>query len=224
MGRDLAKYEVAVKKDYQQKELERLGLTPEDDQHLQTIGFLCYIYDENTKSSVVPAGDKDGNYFIRHFMDSIQPLLLFGFERGATVLDINSGIGFPAIPTAIFRPDLDVTVVETNVEQYEFMKELVEVVGISNVTVVNSLDDIAAKKFDNVMERGAATLWDFTRVAKKYTASNGRMYTYRTENFEEELSEITVNKEKEGVCVNEIAEYDLANKIYGLNLVAFELF
>ena len=74
------------------------------------------------------------------------------------------------------------------------------------------------------MQRGADKLWDFTRVAKNYVDKNGRMYTYRTENFEEELSEITVNKEAEGVCVNEIAEYDLANRIYGLNLVAFELY
>ncbi len=222
MNRDLEKYVDTAKRDFQQKELERLGLTPEVEQHEQIVNFFCLLYDEVDKSEVLPPKEK-GSFFIKYFCDSIQPLLLFGFKVDATVLSINANIGFPALPTAIFRPDLKMTLVEEDTAKFNFLVECVETLELTSVSVYNSLEE-AGKNFDYVIERNPKTLQDFTRVGKEYTSPEGRLYTFRTENFEEELSDITMNKESEGVCVSEIAEYDLANQIYGLNLVAFELY
>lgn len=224
MARDLAGIVTRAKRDYQQKELERLGLTPEDEQHEQIVGFFSYLHDEAGKSSILPEPDENGNYFVKYFCDSIQPLLLFGFKVEGSLLDINGGVGFPAIPTAIFRPDLNVTIVEPDSDKFAFLAEMVEDLKITNVTVIKDVETLGDSTFDYVVQRGIETLTEFTRVGKKYVDRDGRLYTFRTENFEEELSEITMNKEDEGVCVSEIAEYDLANKIYGLNLVAFELY
>ncbi len=222
MSRDLKKYYDIAKKDYQQKELERLGLTPEDEQHEQIVDFFALIYDEVEKSDLFPSEDK-GQFFLKYFCDSIQPLLLFGFKHGATYLDIKAGVGMPSIPTAIFRPDLVMTLVEDDAQKREFLIEVVETLKLEKVTVVASLDDVEGE-FENGIQRDCGTLQNFTRATKGFMEPDGRLYTYRTELFEQELSEITMAKESEGVCVSEIAEYDLANKIYGLNLVAFELF
>lgn len=222
MGRDLEKYVDIVKRDYQQKELERLGLTPEEDQHEQIIKFFCLVYDEIDNNEIFPASDK-GKVFLKYFCDSIQPLLLFGFKNGATYLDVAAGYGFPSIPTAIFRPDLTMTLVEADDAKRAFLEEVVEVLGLEKVTVLASLDKVT-DKFENSVQRDCGTLQNFTRQAKDHMQPDGRLYTFRTERFEEELSDITMNKETEGVCVSEIAEYDLANQIYGLNLVAFEIF
>lgn len=222
MGRDLDKHINVAKKDYEQKELERLGLTPEDEQHEQIIKFFCMVYDEAENGTLIPAEDK-GKYFLKYFCDSIQPLLLFGFKNGATYLDVAAGVGFPSIPTAIFRPDLEMTLVEEDDAKRAFLTEVVEELGLEKVTVVASLSEVD-KKFENCVQRDCGTLQNFTRKAKDFSQPDGRLYTFRTENFEQELSEITMDKEGEGVCVSEIAEYDLANQIYGMNLVAFELF
>ncbi len=222
MGRDLEKYVDIVKRDFQQKELERLGLTPEEDQHEQIIKFFCLVYDEIGISEILPASDK-GKIFLKYFCDSIQPLLLFGFKNGATYLDVAAGVGFPSIPTAIFRPDLKMTLVEADDAKRKFLKEVVKVLELTKVTVVKTLDEVNGT-FENSVQRDCGTLQAFTRKAKQYTQPDGRLYTFRTERFEEELSDITMNKETEGVCVSEIAEYDLANQIYGMNLVAFEIF
>lgn len=222
MSRDLAKHDGIAKKDYQQKELERLGLTPEEEQYDQIVKFFCLIYDEVEKNGILPVKDK-GQYFLKYFCDSIQPLLLFGFKNGARYLDVAAGVGFPSIPTAIFRPDLQMTLVEEDSAKRAFLEEMVAELGLTNVTVVASLDDVKGK-FENSIQRDCGTLMDFTRKARGFMEPDGRLYTFRTPHFEEELSEITMNKEAEGVCVSEIAEYDLANQIYGLNLVAFEIY
>ncbi len=222
MSRDLLKYDGIAKKDYQQKELERLGLTPEEHQYDQIVMFFCMIYDEVAKNDVLPVKDK-GQYFLKYFCDSIQPLLLFGFKNGARYLDVAAGVGFPSIPTAIFRPDLLMTLVEENPAKRAFLEEMVKELKLLNVTVVDSLDNVDGK-FENSIQRDCGTLMNFTRKARGFMEPDGRLYTFRTPHFEEELSEITMNKEAEGVCVSEIAEYDLANQIYGLNLVAFEIY
>jgi hypothetical protein len=49
------------------------------------------------------------------------------------------------------------------------------------------------------------------------------MYTFKTKQFTNELDFITNNKDKDGVKISEIAEYDLGNQISGLNLVSLEL-
>ena len=221
MARDYDSVMDIAKKDYQQKELERLGLTPDEEQHEQLVKFFTIIYDEMKNDTIVPNSMKN-KVFLEYFCDSIQLLLLLGFKHNATYLDVSAGIGFPSIPTAIFRPDIKMILVEEDEDKRAFLQEVVEYLELKNVKIKASLSEVNGK-FDNAVQRGANTLQDFTRKAKDFVDVNGRLYTFRTENFEQELSEITMDKENEGVQVNEIAEYDIANQIYGKNLVAFEL-
>ena len=49
----------------------------------------------------------------RHYLDSLAPLRLEGlFAHGARVIDVGSGAGFPGLPLAIVRPDLQVTLLD----------------------------------------------------------------------------------------------------------------
>ena len=69
----------------------------------------------------------------RHYAES-----LFGakFITGArTVLDIGSGAGFPAIPLAVARPDVQVTALEANQKKSLFLKEVKDELELENVEV-----------------------------------------------------------------------------------------
>ena len=223
MARDLEKYVAQAKADYKQKELDRLGLSLEDAHHYQIVYFFSLLYDEVERGGIATAEEKN-NFFIKDFCDSIQPLLLFGFGRNSTMLDVRGRAGFPSIPVAIFRRDMKIHVLEEDSARYQFLKDCVEYCGLENVTLHESQATLKKLKFDYVVQRGSETLQDFTRIARDYIMSTGRMYTFETTNFHEELSEITSHKDEEGVCVSEIIEYDLANKIMGLSLVAFDLY
>ncbi|MDR2728819.1 MAG: class I SAM-dependent methyltransferase, partial [Chitinispirillales bacterium] len=83
-----------AKESYELKELERLGLTPDLDQRNLILTYMSLVLRHNKEAALIPGVDED-NIFLRHFCDSIQPLLLFGFKRGATVFDIGAGGGFP---------------------------------------------------------------------------------------------------------------------------------
>ena len=108
---------------YELKELERLGLTPDMDQRELILTYTCLILKWNDEAGLIAKSD-ESILFLRHFCDSLQPLLLFGFKKNATILDIGAGGGFPSIPIRIFRPDLTFILTDSNRKKASFLKEV----------------------------------------------------------------------------------------------------
>ncbi len=225
MNEKLKPFLARAKECYEIKELERLGLSPDLDQRNLILTFLSLILKWNRAAGLVSPKDEE-NLFVRHFCDSIQPLLLFGFKKDAKILDIGTGAGFPSIPIRIFRPDLNFTLLESNRKKASFLREAITELQFHNITVLNKRTEqlkSTGEKYDYVLCRGVGSLCKIAQLAKPFVAPDGRIYTFKTRQFEKELAEITQNKTKDGICISEIAEYDLGNQILGLNLVSLSL-
>ena len=82
---------------------------------------------------------------------------LFGasfISGGRTLLDIGSGAGFPAIPVAVVRPDIQVTALEANQKKSLFLKEAKDELGLRNLKVVTSrLEEASTADYDLLMSR-----------------------------------------------------------------------
>lgn len=65
----------------------------------------------------------------RHVADSIEPAAWI--PAGARVVDLGSGAGFPGLPLAIVRPDVDVTLVEIRERRVHFLRHVVRTLGLS---------------------------------------------------------------------------------------------
>ena len=77
----------------------------------------------------------------KHFLDAWQLLPALenlGIHRiaGKRLIDIGSGAGFPAIPLAIFLPDLSVTLLESMEKRCSFLREVARNLALDNATVV----------------------------------------------------------------------------------------
>ena len=98
----------------------------------------------------------------RHVLNSavLQELI----PAGAAVADIGSGAGLPGIPLAIARPDLRITLIEPLLRRTTFLSEVVDDLGLDNVTVVRGRAedvDVSALRpggFDVVTSRAVAPL------------------------------------------------------------------
>lgn len=82
---------------------------------------------------------------------------------GATVCDVGSGAGLPGIPLALSRPDLLLTLVEPLERRSDYLREVVQELGLANVTVVRGRADDAQvralkPRFDVVTSRAVAPL------------------------------------------------------------------
>jgi 16S rRNA (guanine527-N7)-methyltransferase len=214
-----------AKQSYELKELERLGLTPTLEQRDLILKFLALLLKWNPAAGLISPGDEE-HLFLRHFCDSLQPLLLFGFKKNAKILDIGSGGGFPSIPIRIFRPDLIFILAESNKKKNMFLSQLKTDLSLDNIEVFSGRVEkmpVPERRFDYVISRGLGTMQKFSQLAQPFLAPDGHMYTFKTKQFSQELDQITSSKEKDGIKISEIAEYDLGNQIFGLNLVSLEL-
>jgi 16S rRNA (guanine527-N7)-methyltransferase len=71
-----------------------------------------------------------------HYAEAVFGSQLLGDARAA--LDIGSGAGFPAIPIAVMRPDLQLTALEPNRKKAIFLEEVKLELGLANFSVARA--------------------------------------------------------------------------------------
>ena len=69
----------------------------------------------------------------KHFLDSLAPARLGLLPERGAVLDVGSGAGFPGIPLAILRPELEWTLLDAQRKKVDFITMCVDRLGITNV-------------------------------------------------------------------------------------------
>lgn len=94
---------------------------------------------------------------VRHLLDSLalQPYLASG-----RLADLGTGPGLPGIPLAITRPQLQVTLVESNGKKARFLREAVRRLGLDNARVAESRAEALAEPagYDHLTARALDTL------------------------------------------------------------------
>lgn len=89
-----------------------------------------------------------GDLVRRHYAES---LLVAPIVSRGTLADIGSGAGFPGLPIAAARPDLQVTLVETVKKKAAFLREAADL--FPNVTVISERAERLTTRFDVITAR-----------------------------------------------------------------------
>lgn len=124
----------------------------------------------------------------RHLLDSLS---LLPHVTGR-VLDVGSGAGLPGIPLAIARPDLAVTVLDSNGKKARFLRHAQRTLGLSNVEVIE--DRVEKHRppvpYDCVTSRAYASLKDFLDSTAPLAAAGGRWLAMKGKLDAQELAAV----------------------------------
>lgn len=75
----------------------------------------------------------------RQYCDSLAPLGIEGlFPSGASLIDVGTGAGFPGLPLAVARPDLQVTLMDSLQKRLAFLEAVVKELGLTNVRLCHA--------------------------------------------------------------------------------------
>jgi 16S rRNA (guanine527-N7)-methyltransferase len=112
--------------------------------------YLALLLRWNARMNLTAIRDEEG-IVSRHFIESIAcaQALPAGIR---TLLDFGSGAGFPGIPIALCRPEIAVTLAESQGKKAAFLSEAVRVLGIAT-TVHSGRAEALSVQFDCVALR-----------------------------------------------------------------------
>lgn len=146
---------------------------------------------KNSMMNLIGSADTE-EIAVRHFADSLS-LVLMGLETGAATIDIGTGAGFPGIPVKIVRPDIKITLLDSLGKRVEFLKEVVDALGLEDVCVVNARAEEAAlsndyrEKFDYAFSRAVAGMSVLAELCLPFVKCGGMMCAMKSMNIDGEM-------------------------------------
>lgn len=153
-----------------------------EDQRLKFNSLQDLYQNWNLKINVVSRKDIDELY-LRHVLHSLGIAKVQKFRKGAYVLDVGTGGGFPGIPLAILFPETNFHLVDSIGKKIKVVNEVTEALGLDNVTATNARVEEIEGEYDFIVSRAVAVMptfvhWVKGKIAKesKHELKNGILY------------------------------------------------
>ena len=124
-----------------------------------------------------------------HILDS---LAVDPYLQGPRVIDIGTGAGFPGLPLAIANPDTEFTLLDSNGKKISFVRHMVGLLDLGNVTVVKarSEDYAPGSRFDTVIARALAAVPRLVELAAHLVREDGQLLALKGKQPAAELDAI----------------------------------
>ncbi len=129
------------------------------------------LYPEwNAKINVISRKDID-NLEINHILHSLGLVKFVKFTPDTRVMDLGTGGGFPAIPLAVYYPEVTFHLVDRIGKKLKVAQDIAERIGLTNVTIQHGDVKEVKGKFDFVVSRAVMPLGDMVPLVKRFIAS-----------------------------------------------------
>jgi 16S rRNA (guanine527-N7)-methyltransferase len=154
-----------------EKGVAELGLALDRDGRRKLLQYLVLLekWNQVYNLTAIRGGEK---MVSGHLLDS---LAVIPYITGTRVLDVGSGAGFPGIPLAVARPDIQVALLDSNHKKAAFLRQAVAELQLKNASVVCERVEAwqAAEKFDCIISRALAEIAEFIALTAHLLAPGG---------------------------------------------------
>ncbi|MGA2219642.1 MAG: 16S rRNA (guanine(527)-N(7))-methyltransferase RsmG, partial [Terracidiphilus sp.] len=134
--------------------------------------YLRLLLHWNTRLNLTAIRDPDA-ILSRHFLESI--VCARALPAGiSTLLDFGSGAGFPGIPIALCRPEIAVTLAESQGKKAAFLQEAIRTLGISARVHAARAESLTVQ-FDCVTLRAVDRMELAIQTAGRLVTASGRL-------------------------------------------------
>lgn len=157
-----------------------------------TAAKLLRLLDEldewNQRMNLTAIRERD-QQITKHLLDSlsVQPFL-----RGARILDVGTGAGFPGLPLALVNPERQFTLLDSTAKKLRFVAHAAQLLGLDNVQTVHARAETfkPPQRFDTVLARAVGTIERFVEWCGHLCAAGGRLLAMKGRYPEEEMRDL----------------------------------
>jgi 16S rRNA (guanine527-N7)-methyltransferase len=168
--------------------LSELNLPHTPEQTEQLLAFIKLIAKWNKAYNLTAVRNNEDMARL-HILDS---LAILPHIEGKRVIDIGTGAGLPGIPLAIFMPEVEFVLLDSNAKKTRFVQQVILELKLKNVSVLHSrVEDYQPELgFDTVTMRAFASLPDIMKLTAHLLSANGVLLAMKGQIPEAELAEI----------------------------------
>ena len=151
--------------------LESLNLSIDEGKVEQLLGFIKLLEKWNKAYNLTAIRDREDMVRL-HLLDS---LAIVPFIEGKRVIDIGTGAGLPGIPLAIYLPDVEFVLLDSNAKKTRFVQQAIIDLKLGNVSVChNRVEQYHPEKgFDTAITRAFASLSDIVQLTAHLLNKDG---------------------------------------------------
>ena len=151
----------------------RNGVALSDAQLGLMSAFVSGVLEWNAKINLKSRRDEE-NIWFSHVLHSLSLIFFAEIPQGARVLDLGTGGGFPGIPIAIARPDIEIVLLDSIRKKTTAVQDILERIHLGRVSVrTGRAEEEYCKEgvtaaFDVVVARAVASLRDLVHWSRPY--------------------------------------------------------
>ena len=165
----------------------------------------------NQKFNLTAITDKR-DVMIKHFADSVIAERFFPY--GASVVDVGSGAGFPAIPLKIVRGDIDITMLEALNKRVNFLQDTLAVLDLPGKALHLRAEEAAygpmRESFDVATARAVTNTKQLVQYLLPLVKVGGSAILYKGAEIEDELKEAEGAVKTLGGMISRVDRVDFA--------------
>ena len=129
----------------------------------------------------------------KHFYDSLLIFKHWHPEKGASIIDVGTGAGFPGMVIKIARPDLKVTLLDSLNKRINFLNAVLEGIGLQTEAIHLRAEDGGRnpqyrEKFDFACARAVANLPALSEYCLPFVKKGGSFIALKGPNAQEETA------------------------------------
>ncbi len=191
------------------------GMVLSDEQYRQ-LSRYCELLVERNRSVNLTAITDDEGVAVKHFFDSIYPFTLFELPKGASLIDVGTGAGFPSCPLKVWRDDIKLTLLDSLNKRISFLEELSQSIGLEARCIHGRAEELGKKEgcresFDIATARAVANMSDLSEYCLPFVKVGGIFAALKGSGGEEELEAAKPAIKLLGGRTEKVINYTLPN-------------
>lgn len=201
---------------------KKLDIIFDDLQLNRFFDYMNLLLEWNQKINLTAIVQPE-DIILKHFIDSLT--ISKYIDENANIADVGTGAGFPGVALEIFRPDLNVTLVDSLNKRINFLNDVIWKLNLENIYTVHSrIEDFGKDKmyresFDYATARAVANISVLAEYLIPIVSVGGKCICMKGSNVEDELRDGKNAINVLGGTVDDVFEFNLPESDISRNIV-----
>ncbi len=171
---------------------DNIGVKLDEQALIRFEKYMNAVIEWNQKINLTSITDEE-EFIVKHFYDSLTLLNAVKIPKGAAIIDVGTGAGFPGIPLKIARPDIRLTLLDSLNKRLVFLRgEVLDKLDLDAETIHGRAEDYSKKiefreKYDFAVSRAVANLSSLSEYCIPYVKVGGSFISMKGPEAGEEI-------------------------------------